>query len=343
MGVDFDGIRQRLEAEPPAHRRPIVLLKRIEAIPAASQLINDVMQAMATTARNLWPVWFTDVDFGLGRSSADRAAAQLRLTMLREVPGLSPIWGRRALPRVMEGKLPIVPGFPRATQLYQLQLAISRTRLVLVMAISGNMHDDAKLASLANAARWLAENTKLAVAVLLPSEMEDRPGLAHILYDPVRFVSPIKETSQQSAGLEITLDSEVSLAPSTIWVWLGEGRTHPKSAGEAKLAKALANDPELSELFSANQSIETVFKNRPTVDLLWTQGRVVVEVDGDDHREAFKFAADHRRDFELQISDYAVLRLVNREVLTDTAMAVARIREFVQHRRKTRPDLERHP
>jgi very-short-patch-repair endonuclease len=108
------------------------------------------------------------------------------------------------------------------------------------------------------------------------------------------------------------------------------------------LAKALAKDPELGVLFSANQSIETVFKNHPTVDLLWTQGRVVVEVDGDDHRDAYKFAADHRRDFELQISDYAVLRLINQEVLTDTAMAIARIREFVRHRRKTRPDLERH-
>jgi very-short-patch-repair endonuclease len=340
LEADFDGVRQQLEGEAPARRRPIVLLKRIEAIPAVSHLINDVVQALATTARNLWPVWFTDVDFGLGRSAADRAAARLRLATLREVHGLSPIWGRRALPKVMEGKLPLVSGFPRATQLHQLRLAISRTGLVLVMALTTKRYDDAQLASLANAARWLAENAKLAVAVLLPSEMEDRPGLAHILYDPVRFISPLKKTSKQSDGFEIALDCETS---PTIWVWLGEGRSHPKSEVEAKLAKALANDPELSALFSANQSIETVFKNRPMVDLLWTQGRVVVEVDGDDHREAYKFAADHRRDFELQISDYAVLRLINHEVLTDTAMAVARIREFVHHRRKTRPDLERHP
>jgi very-short-patch-repair endonuclease len=342
MGVDFDGIRQRLEPEPPAHRRPIVLLKRVEAIPTASQLVNDVVQAMATTARNLWPVWFTDVDFGLGRSSVDRAAARLRLTTLRRVHGLSPIWGRRALPKAMDGKLPLVPGFPRATQLHQLGLAISRTGLVLVMALAANTYDDAKLANLANAARWLAENAQLAVAVLLPSEMEDRPGLAHILYDAVRFASARKDASQQSAGIEINLDCEASSAPSTIWVWLGEGRTHPKSAGEAKLANALRNDRELSALFSANQSIETVYRNRPTVDLLWPEGRVVIEVEGDDHRDAYKFAADHRRDFELQISDYAVLRLINHEVLTDTAMAVARIREFVHHRRKTRPDLARY-
>jgi very-short-patch-repair endonuclease len=80
--------------------------------------------------------------------------------------------------------------------------------------------------------------------------------------------------------------AKLRAAPS-VWVWLGEGRTHPKSEGAAKLAKALADDPELGALFSANQPIETRFKNRPTIDLLWKQGRVVVEVDGGDHREAY--------------------------------------------------------
>src|SRR5262249_55012995 len=90
LDADFDGVRQSLESEKPALRRPIVLLKRIEAIPAASQIINDVIQAVAATARNLWPVWFTDVDFGLGRSFADRVAARLRLPC-RRVGDVSPI------------------------------------------------------------------------------------------------------------------------------------------------------------------------------------------------------------------------------------------------------------
>jgi very-short-patch-repair endonuclease len=173
--------------------------------------------------------------------------------------------------------------------------------------------------------------------------MEDQPGLAHILYDPVRSLGLFEDDrKQQSAGLEITLSGKTPFASQTIWVWLGEGRTHPKSEGEAKLAKALANDRELGALFAANQRIKTIYNNQPTVDLLWTQGRVVVEVDGDDHREASKFAADRRRDFELQISDYAVLRLINHEVLTDTPKAIGQIREFVFHRRKTRPDLVRY-
>lgn len=341
LAAELDRLRQSLEAEEPARRRPIVLLKRIDAIPTSGQIVNDVTQAMATAARNLWPVWFTDVDFGLGRSSADRAAARLRLESLREVRGLSTTWGRRALPRATDGKLPLVPGFPRATQLHQLRLAISRTGLVLVMALAPNRYDDAKLAGLAKAARWLADNARLAVAVLVPPELEDRPGLEHILYDAFRASEWPSAADEQTVGFEIAVKGEAVGASSTLWVWLGVGRTHPKSESEAKLARALARDRELGALFSANQSIETAY-SRPTVDLLWPEGRVVIEIDGDDHRDAAKYAADRRRDFELQISDYAVLRLVNHEVLTDTEKAIKQIREFIWHRRKTRPDLARH-
>jgi hypothetical protein len=123
------------------------------------------------------------------------------------------------------------------------------------MALGADRYDEPRLASLSNAARWLAENAKLAVAVLLPSEMEDRPGLAHIIYDPVRFVGPFKNATEQSLGIQVSLDGEAA-GSTTIWVWLGEGRTHPKSEGEAKLAKALLSDPELRGLFSANKSIE---------------------------------------------------------------------------------------
>jgi very-short-patch-repair endonuclease len=122
---------------------------------------------------------------------------------------------------------------------------------------------------------------------------------------------------------------------------MGEGRTHPHSAGEAKLSKALTNDTELCLLFSANRPVETIYRNRPTVDLLWPEGRVVVEIDGHDHRTPQKYAADRRRDFELGISDYYVLRLLNEEIMTDTAKAIAQIREVVRYRRQTRPDLGR--
>ena len=146
---------------------------------------------------------------------------------------------------------------------------------------------------------------------------------------------------EKTGALEIHLEGGDGRAAGTVVVWLGEGRTHPNSPGEAKLAKALLANTELCRLFVANQRVETVYRNTPTVDLLWRGGRVVVEVDGDDHREFQKFAADRRRDFELGISDYHVLRLVNREIMSDTEKAVAQIREVVHFRKRTRPDLER--
>src|SRR5262245_53657442 len=78
IGADVDRFQKWVEARAPAICRPL-RLKRPETIPTSSRLIGDVVHALATTARSLWPVWFSDVDFGLGRSATDRAAAQLRV------------------------------------------------------------------------------------------------------------------------------------------------------------------------------------------------------------------------------------------------------------------------
>ena len=343
LGAGFEGVRRLLESETPDFRRPILLLKRVDSIPTASQLIQDVLHTMATAARNLWPVWFTDVDFGLGISAADRAAVRSRASQLAEqVPGLSAIWVRRAVLKAMEGQPPLLRNFPRATQLHQTRLAISRKGLVLVMALSPTGQRDGSLLSLANAVLWLARNAKLAVAVLLPAEMSEHPALAHILYDPIICASLSANSSEPTAGHEVCAVDE-TISTAKIWLWLGEGRTHPSSAGEAKLAAALRADTELARLFSANQAVETAYNNRPIVDLFWRQGRVVVEIDGPDHRQPQKYAADRRRDFELLVSGYSVLRVLNEEVMTDTAKVLAQIREVVRYCRRTRSELERLP
>ena len=184
LDADFDSVRQNLQGRPADVQRPILLLKRIEKIPTTAHFVSEVLSVMATTARNLWPVWFTDIDFGTGRSAADPPRAQLKIGQLHgHLRGLSPTWGRKALAKAMDGKLPLVSGFPRATQLHQLRLAISRSGLVLVLALAAGK-EDAGLASLTNAVLWLARNARLAVAVLLPSEVANRAALAQIVYNP---------------------------------------------------------------------------------------------------------------------------------------------------------------
>ena len=202
LDADFDSVQRSLRGRPADVRRPILLLKRIDTIPTAAQFVSEVLFVMATAARNLWPVWFTDIDFGTGRSAADRGAAQLKISHLHgHLRGLSPTWGRRAVAKVMDGRLPLVSGFPRATQLHQLRLTISRSGLVLVLALAGK-EEDMRLVSLTNAVLWLARNAKLAIAVFLPGEVANRAALAQIAYDPITCVT----TSTVSGTTDIVRD-----------------------------------------------------------------------------------------------------------------------------------------
>ncbi len=56
---------------------------------------------------------------------------------------------------------------------------------------------------------------------------------------------------------------------------------------------------------------------RPRVDLLCREHRIVVELDGPEHRIEPKFGNDRHRDYELLTAGYLVLRLTNDQVAAD--------------------------
>jgi very-short-patch-repair endonuclease len=121
--------------------------------------------------------------------------------------------------------------------------------------------------------------------------------------------------------------------PSRERAWLVpvRGIPHPLSETEQRLAKALARDGELAPLFGFNQLVDTVRGSRPKVDLLWTGGRLVVELDGyADHGNRAAFMHDRHRDYELTLSGYTVLRLANDEIAQDIEKAVEKIRDIVK-------------
>jgi very-short-patch-repair endonuclease len=73
----------------------------------------------------------------------------------------------------------------------------------------------------------------------------------------------------------------------------------------------------------------------PRVDLLWRDGRVVVELDGPEHQDDPKFANDRHRDYELLVAGYLVLRITNDQVATDLQAAIEKIRAVVRFRKST--------
>ena len=123
--------------------------------------------------------------------------------------------------------------------------------------------------------------------------------------------------------------------PEEPWLLPWRGRPHPLSAVEQRLARLIEADEELAPLFGFNIPVETVRGSRPRVDLLWAEGRLVVELDGyADHGTRAAFLRDRHRDFELQLSGYAVLRLPNDEIAQDCWLALEKIRDLVRQRRQ---------
>ena len=69
---------------------------------------------------------------------------------------------------------------------------------------------------------------------------------------------------------------------------------------------------------------------RYTVDLIWREGGLVVEIDGSEHRSEAAFSRDRDRDYRVFMSGYTTLRVTNGEVIHDLDGVVSKIRNVVK-------------
>jgi very-short-patch-repair endonuclease len=89
----------------------------------------------------------------------------------------------------------------------------------------------------------------------------------------------------------------------------------------------------LGPLFEYNMPVTTVRNSRYQVDLVWFDGKIVVEIDSYRfHSSRSDFANDRHRDYELQLSGFLVLRLTHHSVLADVELAMDKIRDLVNLR-----------
>jgi very-short-patch-repair endonuclease len=323
-GVEIEALRIVLDAgEPdPCGRR--ALLTRIAPAPTTEAIIDHVIDLFADTVLRLWPIWFTDVSFSqcrndtLGHLAADiiaRGAAE-------EIEGLSLAWVEEAARLALDNRVPRVCAALPAIELAQLSLAASRSGIVLVADMSG-AGTGPNPAATVHALEWIAQHIRGAAVALFPELPPNEPPFDRILYD-ARRVAAAGNTDPST----IVADSEMEAGVPWIAPW--QGRPHPLSEIEQRLAKALFADAELGPLFGFNRFVDTVCGSRPKVDLVWTEGRLVVEIDGyGSHGNRAAFMYDRHRDYELALSGYTVLRLANDEIAQDIEKAIAKIRDLV--------------
>src|SRR5690606_2830518 len=107
------------------------------------------------------------------------------------------------------------------------------------------------------------------------------------------------------------------------------GRPHPKSYVEQRVYQSIQADQMLAPLFEYNQRLLPESAKTCIVDLVWRQGRLVVELDGDEHFNRQNYVSDRDRDYRLTLHGYTVLRITNVEVFVDVELALIKIRNIV--------------
>jgi hypothetical protein len=174
---------------------------------------------------------------------------------------------------------------------------------------------------LVHALEWMTRNAHIAVAMLFERLPESKSPYDRILYG-AQCIELVERAASSAPAHDLS---------ASAWLAPIQGMPHPLSATEQKLAKAIALDAELAPLFGYNLFVETVRGSRPKVDLLWSAGRLIVELDGyPDHGSRPAFMYDRHRDYELALSGFTVLRLANDEIAQDIGKAVEKIRDIVQ-------------
>lgn len=306
------------------------LFMPLRPAPSVEAYVEQAVTLLAETALRLWPVWFTDVSFAmcgggaLGRSAADVIAREAA----NRAPGVRAAWAGRAARLALDGRAPRVEGVLPGVELGQLSLAIGNAGLILVVDAGIAAAGASNAAALVHALEWIAQHSHATVVALFPELPPLDPPFDRILFG-ARRVQAEGDAAPDNAGP----DSEESVHPEA-WLVPWRGAPHPLSEIEQRLAAMLGADGELAPLFRFNCVVDTVRGSRPRVDLVWIDGRLVVELDGyPDHSTPRAFIGDRQRDYELTLSGYAVLRLANEEIVQDYERAVAKIRDLVRWRR----------
>mgnify|MGYP001121113229 CR=1 FL=1 len=307
---------------------------RFDRIPPLRELIDDVLDQLAVLASGLFPDWygaaarFAAVDAQTADFDVIPTDRLDRSDLLQR--GVSVPWLKAARRLCRRGALPRPRGFPASVQAAQLAMAVDPSPLLIALALDDEAPSHEALRGLSSVAEWLAREAHARVALIVPEALEGSTALDGVSFEAVRVRprTPIEEPVESRSE---PLPPRLSVSPLI-------GRPNPASRGEMMLARRLEADAELAGLFRYNVRVDTPRGTSPLVDLVWESGKLVVEVDGFYyHSDETAFSRDRRRDYELMLGGFLVLRMPEDEVADDVELAVEKVRDMAALRRGTTP------
>jgi Protein of unknown function (DUF559) len=256
--------------------------------------IDRTLDDLADLAASLWPNW-------MDRSSPSNDAL-----------GLLANWRDAAIRFASTGRRPRFPRLAREIELAHLLSVLPG--LVLLVQIDSFQRE--KAASTILAIDWCRRHGATVVTLLADEPANDAPWDL-VLYDAIRIEAlPIEPAAHR-------------LIPALPIV------SSSGSVTERRMREALKATPDLAGLFEDEITIQLgPLGPTPRVDLLWREGKVVVELDGPEHERDPDYGADRHRDYELLVAGYLVLRLTNAEVQLDLSRSMEKVRRVVNLRRR---------
>ncbi|MFG1348841.1 endonuclease domain-containing protein [Xanthobacter autotrophicus] len=290
--------------------------------PSFTALIESLLDRLAQTLSGLWPAWFpgaADYDqasaiaLAVIHGAADGQAAQL---------GVSTAWLRRAAGLAMAGLPPRTPELPEGGEIRNLCMAIAAAsgahRLVIVLDPQGEEADFAPW--IEGLCRWIVNHADVSVWVAKPAAR----WRTLALFRSIGSEQPIADAGRDSAPDAGIADDNQPFFGGIM------GRPNPNSLAEVALWRSLCQ-ADWARGCSFNRIAPVALA--PKVDILWEQEKLVVEIDGDDHRAKTKYAQDRERDFALLQAGFLVLRLTNEQVLSDLQLSLAKVKAILALRR----------
>ncbi len=281
-------------------------------------LTEQVIDALSEAVSATYPAWLPEAERLAGPGGAGMAALR---TMCERAAADSALFGPfliAAAEASLAGRPLAVTEFPRETAVRQARKLVLRAYecepFVVMVELTGTWNSAQIEVAEANAL-WLAGPGELTV---------------WLFGAPTAFMTRVPRFSLRSRMPA----SEPPAAPRPSGLTPLRGRPNPLSRAEQRLETHLArcswaNGRAWNQTWSPGP-----LANPIRVDLVWSLEKCVVELDGPDHLDSDKYAADRARDRALQRAGFLVLRYTNEEVLGDAARVLDELAGFLEDRRR---------
>ncbi|HBF08211.1 MAG TPA: hypothetical protein DHW71_02760 [Gammaproteobacteria bacterium] len=307
-------------------------------------LLDKVTEILGQLATKHWPYWY--------EQSAEYHRHYISNIENQSTKQQSLDWYNRVRHLAELGIIPIADELSLEDNARELFKIYAPAPVVVILSLIDQNPSPEKVEQVADLALWLASLNAANIAVFLPQSLKGSRLLRHIsgnTEDITYFKTSMNRDSdtllrerglqRRSFSTNITQlkpfkpkfasNAERSIRLTT---GLTIGQPHPFSPAEKVLFRSLMQDHELSHRFQCNVPVQGKSGRTYISDFLIDN--LVFEIDGFEyHSEYFKGCHDQRRELDLALNGFQIIKISHDEILIHASDIIEDIRSIIHYPR----------